>query len=228
MPPETRIIPSPYKTAASFRNGIYRFSFSACLAWLNEQGKVLFGDHFRIYREDHLLIYKLLVYAIADEENIRKQNMCPEKGILLTGPVGCGKTTLITLINYFFPQDRRYRILPVRDISFEFERVGYQLIHRYSKNAFRRGTNGPIPITFCFDDLGIEQPQKYFGNQCHVMAEILLSRYDLFVSQSMMTHLTTNLSASELESVYGNRLRSRMREMFNLVAFDKGSLDKRS
>jgi len=60
------------------------------------------------------------------------------------------------------------------------------------------------------------------------MAEILLSRYDLFVSKGIPTHLTTNLSASELESKYGNRLRSRMREMFNLVAFDKNSRDKRS
>jgi DNA replication protein DnaC len=42
------------------------------------------------------------------------------------------------------------------------------------------------------------------------------------------THVTTNLSASELEEKYGNRIRSRMREMFNLVAFDKNSKDKRT
>ena len=59
------------------------------------------------------------------------------------------------------------------------------------------------------------------------MAEILLSRYDLFVHHGMMTHLTTNLSASEIEQAYGNRVRSRMREMFNLVAFDKTAQDKR-
>jgi DNA replication protein DnaC len=59
------------------------------------------------------------------------------------------------------------------------------------------------------------------------MAEILLARSDLFVSKRMMTHITTNLSASELESIYGNRIRSRMREMFNLVAFDRESKDKR-
>ncbi|KOH43509.1 ATPase [Sunxiuqinia dokdonensis] len=59
------------------------------------------------------------------------------------------------------------------------------------------------------------------------MAEILLARYDLFVSKRMLTHLTTNLSASELETIYGNRIRSRMREMFNLVAFDKDAKDKR-
>jgi len=60
-----------------------------------------------------------------------------------------------------------------------------------------------------------------------VMGEILLSRYDLFISKGIPTHVTTNLSASEIEEKYGNRVRSRMREMFNLVAFDKNAPDKR-
>ena len=33
--------------------------------------------------------------------------------------------------------------------------------------------------------------------------------------------------AEELEDLYGNRVRSRMRQLFNLIAFDKESLDKR-
>ena len=59
------------------------------------------------------------------------------------------------------------------------------------------------------------------------MGEILLSRYDLFVAKKIPTHLTTNLSASEIESLYGNRVRSRLREMVNLIAFDKSTPDKR-
>ena len=59
------------------------------------------------------------------------------------------------------------------------------------------------------------------------MAEILLSRYDLFIQKGILTHITTNLSASELESMYGSRVRSRMREMFNLVAFKRNAKDKR-
>ena len=68
---------------------------------------------------------------------------------------------------------------------------------------------------------------QYYGNECNVLAEILLSRYDLFTSRRLLTHVTTNLSASELEAAYGSRLRSRMREMFNLVAFDANTSDKR-
>jgi DNA replication protein DnaC len=59
------------------------------------------------------------------------------------------------------------------------------------------------------------------------MAEIILSRYDLFVAKKVQTHITTNLSASEIENAYGNRVRSRMRAMLNLIAFDKDTPDKR-
>lgn len=53
---------------------------------------------------------------------------------------------------------------------------------------------------YCFGDLGTEQSLKYFCNECNVMGEILLSRYKHFLSQGMITHITTNLSASEIEA----------------------------
>lgn len=218
---------NPYNQVARFEDGFYHFNFADSLEWMEEQGKILFGQQFTIFPEDHPLIYKLLVYAIGDQENIKKQGMVKGKGILCNGPIGVGKSTILALSNFFFPPEKQYMIKSTREISFEFEKEGYNVINRYSKGSFRPGKSGPIPLAYCFDDLGIEQPVKYFGNECHVMAEILLSRYDLFVSKGMLTHLTTNLSASELESMYGNRLRSRMREMFNLVAFDKNAKDKR-
>ena len=75
--------------------------------------------------------------------------------------------------------------------------------------------------------LGTENSLKYFGNECNVMAEILLSRYDLFVLRHMQTHLTTNLNSSEIEEIYGTRIRSRLREQFNLIAFSESAKDKR-
>jgi hypothetical protein len=59
------------------------------------------------------------------------------------------------------------------------------------------------------------------------MGEILLSRYDLFINKKIITHITTNLSASEIEAAYGNRVRSRLRQMLNLIAFNPVTKDKR-
>jgi len=194
---------------------------------MEDRGKLLFGEHFAIVPTDLELIYKLLVYAIGDRENAERFGINLRKGIMLTGPIGCGKTSLIRLAGYFFPRETQYQVKPTREISFEFEQDGFSVINWYSKSSFFKSGNVPTPRSFCFDDLGLEHTPKYYGNECNVMAEILLARYDLFVTKRMMTHITTNLSASELESIYGNRIRSRMREMFNLVAFDRESQDKR-
>lgn len=220
----TKTTPNPYEEIATFKGGFYHFDFSRSRKWLEEQGKKSFGPHFRIYPEDHDLLLTLLVYALGDREGAEKRNLDLKKGILLNGPIGCGKTTLMTLVGYFFPPDRQYQVKSAREISFEYEKEGYDTITKYGKIHAGK----PNTTIWCFDDIGIEQTQKYFGNECNVLAEILLSRYELFVNKGIPTHVTTNLSASELEEKYGNRIRSRMREMFNLVAFDKNSKDKRS
>lgn len=223
----TKIIQNPYEEIAKKQNGFFNFSFPASLDWLQKQGRIFFGDHFTIFTEDHELIYKLLVYAIGDIENTERHNLSLKKGVLMTGPVGCGKTSLMTLIKSFFPVEKQYSLKSVREITFEFEKEGFRVINRYSNLAFCNAPYSQTNRSFCFDDLGIEQPIKYFGNACNVMAEILLSRYDLFIQKGVLTHITTNLSASELESMYGSRVRSRMREMFNLVAFESSAKDKR-
>ncbi|WP_372745924.1 hypothetical protein [Lutibacter sp.] len=42
------------------------------------------------------------------------------------------------------------------------------------------------------------------------------------------THITTNLNAKEIEKHYGNKVRSRLRAMFNLISFSQNSIDKRT
>jgi energy-coupling factor transporter ATP-binding protein EcfA2 len=188
-------------------------------------GRTLFGNHFKIHPEDHEIITKLLIYFLKHEQMAQQHNINLNKGILLTGPVGCGKTTLMKLMRAILPEEQRFGIKSCREITFDFISHGYEIIQRHSTNAYNYRNQ---PHQTCFDDLGTESTLKYYGNECNVMGEILLSRYDHFISNHMITHATTNLSASELESYYGNRVRSRMREMFNLIAFDRDAKDKRS
>jgi hypothetical protein len=101
-------------------------------------------------------------------------------------------------------------------VVFGFNHIGFKTIEDYGNGQY-----------FCFDDLGVEPIGRHYGKDCNVMGEILLSRHDLFLKYKIKTHGTTNLNAKELEDKYGNRVRSRMRELFNLVGFDKGSKDKR-
>ena len=222
---QTKTMQSHSEPCAELKDGRPVYDFTKCLAFLEGKGKELFGEHFKIYKEDHYLIYRLLLYMIGDKENAAKHRLNLKKGILLTGPVGCGKTSLMKLLRYFQTENMRYAIKSCREISFEFKQDGFEVIHQYSKCVVYY----PVKSlkAYCFDDLGTESNLKYYGNECNVLAEILLSRYDLFVEQQMATHVTTNLNSSEIEQYYGNRVRSRMREMLNLVAFDKHAKDKR-
>lgn len=194
---------------------------------LQTKGKEIFGEHFKIIPEDYEVVHKLFTWFLQDETQAQQFGINLNKGILLTGPIGCGKTSLMTLMRIIVPPQQRFGIKSCREITFDFIKDGYEIIQRYSSYAYSNNTNPPRPHIHCFDDLGAESTLKYFGNQCNVMGEILLSRYDHFVNNHMLTHATTNLSASELESFYGNRVRSRMREMFNLIAFNSNSVDKR-
>jgi energy-coupling factor transporter ATP-binding protein EcfA2 len=210
--------------SSPLEGGINGEKFKWCLSFLEKRGKENYGDKFKIIDTDHEVIYRLLVYFIGDKSQAQEMGIDLDKGILLTGPIGCGKTSLMTLMRFVPPPERNHVIKSCRDVSFEFIQEGYEVIWRYSRMAF----NNQQPKVHCFDDLGAEQSLKYYGNECNVMGEIILSRYELYMANDMITHITTNLSASELESLYGSRVRSRMREMFNLIAFGEGANDKRT
>ena len=199
------------------------YSYTEVIVWLEKKGIELYGNHFKILETDYPIVYKLIAYFLKDEPTCFQYGMSLNKGILLTGPIGCGKTSLMNLMKYLTPTEHKFFVKPCRDISFEFIQDGYQIIHKYSKGKLYESE----PKTICFDDLGTENNLKYFGNECNVMAEILLSRYDIFITKKIQTHITTNLSASEIENFYGNRVRSRMRELCNLIAFDNVAKDKR-
>ena len=199
------------------------YSYTEVINWLEQKGVELYGNHFKILETDYQIVYKLIAYFLKDEPTCFQYGINLNKGILLTGPIGCGKTSLMNLMKYLTATEHKFFVKPCRDINFEFIQEGYQIIHKYSNGKLYQSE----PRTYCFDDLGTENNLKYYGNECNVMAEILLSRYDLFISKKLQTHITTNLSASEIESVYGNRVRSRLREMINLIGFERNVIDKR-
>lgn len=205
------------------KNNCKIYDLQKCFAYIEFLGKQAYRQSFKIHQDDKPTIYKLLIYAIRDKENALKLGLDLNKGILLSGPVGCGKTSMMHLIKPFLYAKYDYKIKTTRELSFEFAKHGFEALQPYTQKS-----NQQLRLTgYCFDDLGAEQQIKHFGNDCNVMAEILISRYEQFIENNSVTHITTNLSASELENCYGNRVRSRLRQMFNLIAFDTEAIDKR-
>jgi len=216
-------------------NNTVHYDFEKIKTYLNIKGHMLFGKNFRIYKEDEELIFKLCSYFIQDHFSCAEMGIETNKGILLTGPVGCGKTSLMKLLLHLAPHKTNYEMIQTRNIVFKFNTSGFEVLEKYNETK-----------NYCFDDLGVEPIGSHYAKECNVLGEILLSRYDLFVQKTQFsnnnnrpnyqqtitnnhtkTHIATNLNAKELENKYGSRVRSRLREMFNLISFDKNSIDKR-
>lgn len=203
------------------RNNTVHYDFEKIKTYLNIKGHILFGKNFKIYNEDEPLLFKLCNYFIQDHYSCAQMGIDTNKGLLLSGPVGCGKTSLMKLLLHLAPHKTNYELIPSRNIVFNFNAKGYAVFEKYNQTQ-----------NYCFDDLGVEPTGSHYAKECNVLGEILLSRYDLFMrsperSQKVLTHITTNLNAQEIEKRYGNRVRSRMRTMFNLISFDENSIDKR-
>ncbi|MEX2485398.1 MAG: hypothetical protein WED10_12580 [Brumimicrobium sp.] len=101
---------------------------------------------------------------IYEEELCKKEGIDLSKGILLIGPIGAGKTTIMTLLRQFLFPEQDYVIKSTTDIALEFHKEGISVIQK-EENRHK---------ILCFDDLGAETNKKLYGSDFYTMAEILL------------------------------------------------------
>lgn len=145
------------------------------------------------------------------------------KGVLLIGSIGSGKTYLMSFLAAALGQIRKgFNILQTDWITRDCL-AKPEMINHYGRESFydTRDENGKHlrkPITYCFDDLGLERVEtKIYGNSLSVMTDILIDRHIMFTKCGMKTHATSNLSVEKLAERYGDRSASRFAEMFNVV-----------
>lgn len=182
-------------------------------------------DYF-IIDDDNLDIFELLLLYFSNDTEFEKSGEYSlKKGILINGPTGCGKTKLMKIFsqNTFRP----FQVTPTRTISGSYQSDGVDALIKYSSllPVYPQLNFGFDAIGHCFDDLGTEDDKKNFGNQINVMQDIIYKVYDQELTGHF--HLTTNLGGEEIDEIYGTRIRSRMREMFNQVMFLPTSKDRR-
>lgn len=143
------------------------------------------------------------------------------KGLLLSGGVGVGKTILMRSLtwNPLLP----FRVVSVRFIADNYEKFGSETVNCYAYPEENRSISAQARyIGACFDDLGTEDTEKsHYGNKTNVMEKVILNRYDNCAHT--LTHFTTNLTGEQIRELYGVRAVDRLREMINIIDFPKGS-----
>lgn len=220
-----------YLAESEYRNKISSdviypmFSFDGLKEFVLKQFKDTNGFDFIIDESNEEIFEILCQYFSGDPSFEIEDERSFEKGIMLIGPIGCGKTALMKLfaINSFRP----YAVLACRKIADAYAVDGTEALYSYSEMvpSYPQQYYGHNEIGRCFDDLGTEEDKKNFGNQVNVMQDIIYKIYDAQIYKNF--HISTNISGQEIEEIYGARVRSRMRQMFNVFTFDKNSKDRR-
>src|SRR5690606_20958710 len=77
-----------------------RYDYNQVFGFLESKGKKQYGDRFQLDTEDEAILLKLAAYFLRDEASCRQHGILLDKGIMLTGPIGCGKTSLMQLMRY--------------------------------------------------------------------------------------------------------------------------------
>lgn len=172
--------------------------------------------------------FEILKKYFTKDASIIDSGYSLSKGLILVGPVGCGKTTLMKVFSKN-PQ-QSYSLISCRNLADKYKEKSMNGIYKYFdtiKNTMPHLYYGQLQLGWCFDDLGTESAKKNYGDELNVMAEVILNWYDKLGIGFNKIHITTNLSAFQIEEIYGARVRSRMREMFNIIEFDLNEKDKR-
>lgn len=156
----------------------------------NETSKRVFTNLVKYFNEDNSGEYDL------------------QKGILLAGPNGTGKTTFLkTFSKYSIAAAcKQFEVFNTQDVVDSVLAQGDMsaILGHYQNVEYR--SKG-------YDEIGSEQDLKIWGNDVYPIRQILSQRSN----QRKMTHGTTNLDKQDLLEKYGDRVSSRIEQDFNFI-----------
>jgi DNA replication protein DnaC len=177
------------------------------------------NPHYRVDQQSEK-VFHLLCQYFTNDPAFENSGFSLTKGILLTGPVGVGKTELLRI----FTKNKRqcFHLVSVYEIEAACQQHGVEYFQTFIGMVPGWGNTAKCfyqkSIGWAFDDLGRESVVFDFGNKSDVISKIIQTRY-LGKNQIPFSclHLTTNLTPAEIENRYDYAVKSRLREMFNYI-----------
>lgn len=177
--------------------------------WFMYVAKQVTKGAFQIDDRNRDLVNDLFLYF-----HFQKGRLDLRKGLWLEGPVGTGKSTLMQVFSQYLKSlQMGFRVYICSQVTTDYSLTGD--LSRYLDNA-GWSSSGPVPM--CFDELGREPlPAKYYGTELNVMQHILHIRYSYWQTTGLRTFVTTNANGNDIERLYGDFIRDRRKEMFNII-----------
>lgn len=186
-----------------------------------------YGKPFVVDKDNEKQVLALAYYFTGNPRFEEEQNKTHEmmmdyklnKGLLLLGDYGCGKSSLLHCFCEVLKTVRqgflRYSFLDIDDL---FVVNGYSCFNEHRK-----------PYAKYYDDFGQESLQAgNYGNKESVAVKIAEFRYRLFVESGVKTHYSTNMNGESFKTRYTDFIYSRIKESCNIINFATGTKNRRT
>lgn len=141
-------------------------------------------------------------------------NLDLNKGLWLEGSIGTGKTTLMHVFSKFMISlQNGFKIYSCTSVANCYTIDGNLDFFLHNREGFLRE-----PVDVCFDELGREpMPSSHYGTKLNVMQHVLHVRYQFWKETGLKTYVITNFDAVKIGELYGDFIRDRRKEMFNII-----------
>jgi len=187
-------------------------------------------DWYEFDQYNERLIEVLNLYCNGDKEFERvkdktyifsdQQKLYLEKGLLIVGNVGTGKTLLLRLMNKFYHYTKRerltFRTKNIPELADSFSTDGRAAFKFIDKGNW-------LFDEICFVDENTGKPDRemsmYFGDRILIGQKVIYDRYNIFVEEGWQSHFTTNANIGQIKEIYGSRVWSRLLEMVNILVY---------
>jgi DNA replication protein DnaC len=149
-----------------------------------------------------------------------------DKGVLLIGNIGCGKSMLMKVMQRLFKDtENSFRWVSSKDLRDMLEEMKPLDI------KIRYGSN--LKMNLYIDDIGIQKNKNDYGNIVNIVSELIFEREELFQNEGYKTHFSSNLPHSSetavetLEVLFGKRVIDRVYGMCELISWNSKSLRRK-
>jgi len=158
-------------------------------------------------------VYKQFIMWLHGDENFDGDL---KKGIAVVGPTGTGKSLMFKIMeDYRMIDDIHYIFAETnRQLSWGLAVVPDNLNLAYASQGEEGLRLYKYQNILYLDDLGTEVGSaKHFGNELDVVNHVLFHRHRL----GKLTLMSSNIPKAMMKDKYGDRVGSRMNEMFNFL-----------
>lgn len=210
-----------------------KWDFDVIKGFMIKRAESIFNGKF-ILDDNNADLFDLMCYYFIDDadgfvmqaKKMDVSNPSITKGNFVCGNFGCGKTWLMLL----FGRNKKQSFDVVRSkqiadayLTSDDKKIPEMFLKPFDAQD-QKHNRGYVSseifyqryIGLCIDDLGSEEEKNNFGNKMNVVGDLIEQWYAGGYT-GLFLHATTNLTADQLKNFYGERVISRMREIFNFI-----------